>query len=495
MKKLVIITVLSMICLGVQAYDFCVDGLYYRIIDQANKKVAVTQGDMKARGSITIPETVNNGDLIYEVTQIDGETFYNCEDITSLNISNSVTMIGAYLCCNCIALKSVTIGNGLKEISRFAFYGCSDLERVTFGSKIETIGESAFGYCKNLSSILINDNLVTIGESAFEFCSSLTSFTIGSRVRLLSKWAFRECQNLSDVKINNGITTIGDEAFESCVELENVSIPNSVLEMGSYVFKNCKSLSNVKIGNGVVTIPRYAFADCERLQTVILGSGIQRLNECVFNDCKALASLTILNPTPPTMYPESDSWHYPFYNQNAIIYIPQQSMSAYRADSEWGKFAKIEPYEGIVYLTIRQGEGGNLKEQVNVGENYRYTIVPDEDWQIHYVTFNGIDVTKQLIDNSYTTPALTENAVLSVVFEKISDDVKAASARKVMVRTEGNTIIVNGVISGEVVSVYSADGVLRFQTISNGTELQIPTNNKTGIYIVKTPEKTVKLAL
>lgn len=179
-----------MICLGVQAYDFSVDGLFYRIIDQANKKVAVTQGDSKAIGSITIPETVNYCGLIYEVTQID----------------------------------------------RYAFYSCSDLEKITFGSKVETIGESAFGYCKNLSSVLINENLVTIGESAFEYCSSLTSFTVGSKVRFLSKWAFRECENLENVKFNEGLTTIGDEAFNGCKILTNVSIPNSVLEMGDILF-------------------------------------------------------------------------------------------------------------------------------------------------------------------------------------------------------------------------------------------------------------------
>ena len=152
MKKIILFYVMAMICLGMQAYDFSVDGLYYRIIDQSNLKVAVTQGDTKAIGSITIPETVNHSGLIYEVTQID----------------------------------------------RFAFYGCSDLEKVTFGSKVETIGESAFGYCKSLSSVLINEDVVTIGESAFEYCSSLTSFTIGSKVRYLSKWAFRECENLAN---------------------------------------------------------------------------------------------------------------------------------------------------------------------------------------------------------------------------------------------------------------------------------------------------------
>lgn len=493
MKKLFLFAVMAMICLGVQAYDFYVDGLYYRIIDQSNKKVAVTQGDTKARGAIVIPETINNGGVIYEVTQIDEGTFNKCEDITSLIISNSIIKIGGYVCNGCTALKTVIIGNELKEISRFAFYGCSDLEKVTFGSKVETIGDSAFGYCKNLSSVLINENLVTIGESAFEYCSSLTSFTVGSKVRYLSKWAFRECENLENVKFNEGLTTIGDEAFNGCKILTNVSIPNSVLKMGGYTFLGCKSLSNVKIGNGIVTIPGYAFAGCERLQTIILGSGIQRFNECVFNDCKALASITILNPVPPTLYPESDSWHYPFANQNATLIVPQTGLEAYSNDAEWRKFT-VKPYEGISYLTIRQGQGGVLREKIKTGEVYNYSVVPDDGWRIYYVTFNGQDVTSQMIDNSYTTPALTESAVLSVAFEKIPDNVQAARASQVVVRTDGYNITVRGLTSGEPVSVYTSDGVLRYQSISNGTELQIPVSG-TGIYIVKTPENTVKLAL
>lgn len=485
--------VMAMICLGTQAYDFTAGGLCYRITDQVNYKVAVTRGEVKYQGNVIIPSTISFNGQTYSVETIDESTFNECKDLTSLTIPNSVIQIGAYMCSQCTALQSVVFGNGLKSIARYAFSGCSAIQEITLSSNIETISENAFEYCTNLSSVHLDDNLVTIGTSAFEMCKNLKSISVSSKVRRINKWAFKDCINLENVKLQDGITMMGDEVFNGCEKLSAIVIPNSVLEMGGFFFYGCKSLTVVKIGNGVIRIPRYAFADCKRLSTVTLGSGVQELGENIFNDCKALSSITILNPTPPSMYPESDTWHYPFYNQDATLFVPQTGLEAYKNDAEWKKF-NIKTYEGISYLTIRQGQGGVLKERIKIGEAYNYTVVPNEGWRIHSVTFNGSDVTAQMIDNSYTTPALTESAVLSVAFEIIPDDVQAIRANQIMVRTDGYNITVNGLTSGEPVSIYTSDGVLRYQSISNGTELRIPISG-TGVYIVKTPEKTVKLAM
>ena len=114
MKKLVTSLLLISNVVGLWAYDFVSDGLYYDIIDQEGQIVAVTYqtsdwtNNYLGRTDICIPSSVCYND-----------TFY------------SVTMIG---CC--------------------AFAGCSTLKAIMFSCGLERIKTRAFNRCKNLRTII-----------------------------------------------------------------------------------------------------------------------------------------------------------------------------------------------------------------------------------------------------------------------------------------------------------------------------------------------------
>ena len=98
---------------------------------------------------ILIPDIYNN----LPVTNIYHRAFYECTNLTSVVIPDSVTTIStwAFYCCN--NLTSVTIGDSVTTIDDYAFAGCSKLTSMTIGNSVTTIGISAFTDCTRLVSI------------------------------------------------------------------------------------------------------------------------------------------------------------------------------------------------------------------------------------------------------------------------------------------------------------------------------------------------------
>ena len=468
MKKLIIslFTIIGLFSSNnLFAYDFQVGGIYYTITDNSGRLVNVAKGDVKYSGDIVIPSSVGYGGITYTVSGLESQ-----------------------ICQDCKTLTSVTIGNNIKSIPQYAFYGCTNLESVTLGSKVESLGYMSFAECTNLSSINLNDNITSFSGSVFSGCTSLTSVLLGESILEMGQAVFSGCTNIRTVEIHQGCSVIGYSAFKDCKKLQSVSIPNSVATIGGEAFYGCVNLTSAKVGNGVQEIPQYAFYGCTRLNTVSLGSGVLSVGYMAFNSCSLLNSLTILNPQPPTV------GDYPFSNYNGTLYVPSQSLNAYKSHDAWSKFSKISAVEAQIYLTIRQSESGSIREAVNMGGYHSFEILPTSGWSIHSVTFNDEDVTKQLVDGVYTTPALTTNSVLSVVFEEGSNinTIEGFDAR-VTVNNNGD-IIVSDAIEGETISVFSTNGILLNKVRANGTQTTIKVNEQ-GTYIVKVGNLTTKLRL
>ena len=96
---------------AVHAYDFQVDGVYYKGNATA-KTASVTKGDDLYSGTVTIPATVTNGGVTYNVTAIEANAFANSIHLTGVNIGSNVTTIGYRAFQNCEELASVVIPDG-----------------------------------------------------------------------------------------------------------------------------------------------------------------------------------------------------------------------------------------------------------------------------------------------------------------------------------------------------------------------------------------------
>ena len=176
-----------------------------------------------ASGDIVIASTYNG----FPVTSIGNAAFYNCTNLTSVTIPNSVTSIGST-----------------------AFRYCTSLTSVTIPSSVTSIGFGAFQYCGSLTTMTIPNSVTSIGDQVFYSCTSLTSVTIPNSVTSIGIWAFISCTSLTSVTIGNSVTSIGYQAFRDCTSLTSVTIPNSVTNIGGRAFEYCTSLTSLTfLGN------------------------------------------------------------------------------------------------------------------------------------------------------------------------------------------------------------------------------------------------------
>ena len=146
-------------------------------------------------------------------------------------------------------------------------------------------------------------------------------------------------------------------------------------------------------------------------------------------------------------------------------------------------------------LTINQGDNGAVKTQVSKGSVYTFTISPSNGWKIHTVTFNNADVTYLLnSDNTFTTPAINDNASLIVVYEKDNNAVNPKRQSAVKIQGMSFGIRVLDAQPEDVIQVYSSDGILQKSAKVEGEITDVPlTEGK--VYIVKVGDKTVKLGI
>ena len=144
-------------------------------------------------------------------------------------------------------------------------------------------------------------------------------------------------------------------------------------------------------------------------------------------------------------------------------------------------------------LTIKQAENGSVKVQVSKGRVYTFTMAPSNGWKVHSVTFNNSDVTNQLTsDGNFTTPAITGNSTLSVVYEQGSSSVNSARSSNVKIMATSEGIKVVDANMGDMVRVYTTDGLLQHSIKVDSHAIDIPLT-KRDVYIVKVGGKTVKL--
>lgn len=176
-----------------------------------------------------------------------------------------------------------------------------------------------------------------------------------------------------------------------------------------------------------------------------------------------------------------------------VIKAVQEGNSNYYSTQRIIKNVKISKADDgqEYFITIRMGDGGFLMQPVELEQTYTYTVCADEGWEVNTLTFDGQDMTEQLSDGQFSTPAITGNSELNVVFKQKDTSVKAmASMSEVKVYASNKIITVTGAEENVPVSVYGINGTFITSAVGNATFTL-----ESGVYVVKVGEETFKVRL
>ncbi|MBP5636503.1 MAG: leucine-rich repeat domain-containing protein, partial [Bacteroidales bacterium] len=266
--------------------------------------------------------------------------FQYFNSLSSIILPEGITRIGEDVLMGCSCLTSVIIPDSITSIGIGSFRKCSGLTSVAIPDGVTLIGSYAFNDCTSLTSIVIPDSVSNISVS-FNGCSSLSLFQgkfasedgkclINNDGRLIAFAPY----NLTSYTIPDNVTTIGAGAFFDCSGLTSIVIPDSVTTIGSSAFHGCSNLSSIVIPDSVSTIASYAFYGCSNLSSIVIPDSVTTIGSLAFYECSSLTSITIESPNPFSI----DSHAFSNTN-NCPIYVPNQSVEAYKTASGWSKYA------------------------------------------------------------------------------------------------------------------------------------------------------------
>lgn len=195
-------------------------------------------------------------------------------------------------------------------------YYCYDV----YGNAVVTHGNKKYtGKIKIPSEVKWNGKkkkVVEIGDYAFDCCYELKSVSIPSSVYYIGRFAFDNCYLLEEINIPNGVEAIKVSAFSGCTNLESVKIPNTV-----------------------TSIRHSAFQYCCNLESIIIPSSVNSIGISAFSECKALKDIYCQAVNVPETHSSA------FNNspiENMTLYVPGESMNAYKTTAPWSGFGKFQ---------------------------------------------------------------------------------------------------------------------------------------------------------
>lgn len=154
--------------------------------------------------------------------------------------------------------------------------------------------------------------------------------------------AFAGCSALEKVTLPETITEIWPGAFIKCSAMREINIPASVTQLQHGILWECSSLTSLDI-NGVGQVILNFLSDepfmgCTSLSSLVLPVNARNY---YFEGLPEKCSLYLNNPVPPGEYFSFSDHTY----TGSTLYVPENSVEAYRSHEKWGKFVNIAAAE------------------------------------------------------------------------------------------------------------------------------------------------------
>ncbi len=334
------------------------------------------------------------------------------EEYLENNTNNLLVQHGFYHCLDMprvIKIKgkeitSVTIPNIIKSIGDNAFFSCKKLASISIPNSVTNIGDQAFRGCASLTSISIPNSVTELGSYAFSNCGKLTSIRLSNNITQIRNRTFSYCEALEDIEIPDGVTYIGEYAFSNCASLKTITIPQTLKSIDYYAFERCNALISVdylgtidtwckmeKIGSNPI---RYAQKFCVKgeeirdlvipqtisiipynafyggkFRTITIPSCVTDIKLSAFEECKTLTAVICKAALVPETSNNAFTSSLILYD---ILYVPDESMGAYKAIIPWCNFGTILPISqlptDVEDVQIFKDKDASIKKVIRNGQ-------------------------------------------------------------------------------------------------------------------------------
>lgn len=303
---------------------------YIKFADAEVERILMSKGVSSDGVGITKDDAAKVTDIgIWFQNNTEIETFYELRYFTGIiGLSQNADGKGPFRMCT--NLSAINMSENLKYVRRASFEMCSSLVSINL-QNVEYLGGFAFSQA-NLSGYSVNMPMLTEAENI-------------SGGRQFADTKIQRIENLGKLRVIPG--TSWTTGFASnCKELLSVNIPDSTTQILNAAFYGCSKLEEVNISSNsqLQSIGQNAFAGCENLKKLNLPASITNIVQYALYGCTSLGIVTIEATSPPTLGGNNNGL------SNAIIYVPDASVDAYKGAAGWSSFAsKIKPlsdYQG-----------------------------------------------------------------------------------------------------------------------------------------------------
>jgi len=480
-----------------QAETVVVDGIKYETDDIG--QTAMVADNLDVIGDVTIPETITINSITYKITSIANNAFSGAQ------------------------ITSISIGGNVKTINTQAFSDCTELTTVTFGDGLESIGGYAF--CRSgLTTLIIPDNVRVIQGSAFMGCAQLESVVLGNGVEAIKGFTFDGCRKLKTFIMGNSVEVIESRAFQE-TGITTLVLSSSVKKIESAAFRNCTKLVSITLGRGLESIGEVAFYNCNQLQNIYSANLIPpTYGMSAFTDLPSNCKVRVL-PGGLEAYKLAGGWsgfgdniieenevsvegvNYRIYADGTAeaIGIVGTSLTAVVIPAtvdKWGVLYTVNSIADRAFYNCTQLRtimiNGDLESIGN--ESFAgctqlnsisiYSLIPPN---IEFLTFTDVP----------TSCALFVPQEMESIYAEIEEwnrffirniNVDKLSAIELNAYAQNGLLVVEGIRTGTLVSVYTVSGILMYMVVADSPNLSLNLSAY-GVYIIKNESNTARVVM
>ena len=238
--------------------------------------------------SIEIPDTVS----VIQSGAFENTPYYNDEN----NWEDGVLYIGKHL----IKAKDTISGEyhikeGTLTIAEGAFFNCKNLTSVVIPDSVRSINKAAFANCTNLSNIEIHNGTVRMGDNVLSGTAYYNNSQNWENDALyLGTTLMNVKENYrNELIIKDGTTGVAAYAMDRCNEITGVKFPDSLeyLEFFPFGYSYKDFVTSLEIPDSVTFIGYGAFSGFNNLKSITIGSGVKVIPSNCFEACNSLEEI------------------------------------------------------------------------------------------------------------------------------------------------------------------------------------------------------------